>query len=136
MEIRYNYQNNYRPAFGAKFLHSESLKQIAQYAVEHGKFDKLNQARKDIDRSNLVTRIRVDFGINDKGFPVVTFTRYEPKRSVLIAKSMDDYVITKITKCESSKKENVVKFAFEKILKMGNNAPKNNLYRRIVVNKK
>ena len=135
MEIR-NYQNNYKPNFGAKFLHSESLKQIAEYAVEHGKFDKLNQARKDIGRSNLVTRIKVDIGVNDKGFPFITFTRYEPKRSVLIAQSVDDYTITKVTTCETTKKENVLKFAFEKILKMSNDAPKNNLYRRVVVNKK
>lgn len=136
MEIRNNYQNNYKPAFGAKFLHSEALKQIAQYAVERGKFDKLNQARKNIDKSNLRTRIKVDFGVNDKGFPFVTFARYEPQKDVLIAKSMEDYTITKVKTCESSKKENVVKFAFQKILKMSNDAPKNNLYRKIVVNKK
>ena len=47
-------------AFQAKFLHSESLKQLADYAVEHNKFEKLNQARKNIDSSFLMTRLRLD----------------------------------------------------------------------------
>lgn len=54
-------QNNpSQQTFQAKFLHSESLKMIAQYAVDHGKFDKLNTARKNIDKAYLTTRLRVD----------------------------------------------------------------------------
>ena len=39
---------NFTPNFKAKFLHSESLKLVADYAVAHGKFNKLNSARKNI----------------------------------------------------------------------------------------
>ena len=39
----------YTPNFNAKFIQSDDLKKIADYAVEHGKFEKLNQARKNID---------------------------------------------------------------------------------------
>lgn len=38
--------NEQKLPFQAKFLNSEAMKQIADYAVERGKFDKLNQARK------------------------------------------------------------------------------------------
>ena len=136
MKIQQTYTKNYQPACGAKFLHSESLKQIADYAVEHNKFDKLNQARKNIDSACLLTRLRVDTGINEKGFPFITFTRFEPKKNVNIAMSMDDYQQTKITLFESKRKENLFKFALEKIIKLSNNAPKNNMYKDVVINKK
>ncbi len=120
--------------FQAKFLNSEALKQIAGYAVEHGKFDKLNQARKNIDTACLQTRLRVDIG-DDGGKPCVTFTRYKPKNSVIVAKSMDDLKIDKVSLFKSDKKQNILKFAFEKIIKLGNNAPKNNMYKNVVIKK-
>ncbi len=135
MKINQNYTLK-SPAFGAKFLHSESLKQIADYAVEHNKFAKLNQARKNIDSACLLTRLRVDTGINENGFPFITFTRFEPKKNINIAMSMDDYIQTKTTVFESGKKENLFKFAIEKIIKLSNNAPKNNMYKNVVINKK
>ena len=52
--------NSSKPAFQAKFLNSQSLKLIAEYAVEKGEFKKLNTARKNIDSSNLTTRLRMD----------------------------------------------------------------------------
>ena len=39
------------PSFKAKFLYSDSLKQVADYAAERGKFGKLNEARKNIDKA-------------------------------------------------------------------------------------
>lgn len=139
MKITYynnNYNSNYRQNFKAKFLTSESLKLVANYAVEHGKFDKLNQARKNIDSSFLQTRIRVDIGETKKGFPLVSFTRFSPKSNVAVAKTFDDYKQSKVTIFESSKKMNPLKFAMEKIIKMGNNAPHNNMYKKVVVDKK
>lgn len=135
MQIKQNHTGS-NPKFGAKFLHSESLKQVAEYAVEHGKFDKLNSARKNIDSAYLQTKIRVDVGVNKKGFPSLTFTRFEPKKSVLIPMKADDYQMTKVTVVESSKNCNPFKFAMEKIIKMGNDAPKNNLFKRVVAEKK
>ena len=134
MQINKNYTKS--PSFGAKFLHSESLKQIVKYSIEHNKFEKLNQARKNIDSSFFLTRLRVDAGINEKGLPYVTFTRFEPKKSVNVALSMADFQPTKIRLFQSKKKENFLKFALKKIIKLGNNAPKNNMYKYVVVNKK
>ena len=61
---------NFTPNFKAKFLHSESLKLVADYAVAHGKFNKLNAARKNIDNAYLQTRLRVDIG-EKEGLPFV-----------------------------------------------------------------
>ncbi len=135
MQIKQNCTYAHSPKFGAKFLHSESLKQVADYAVDNRKFDKLNQARKNIEGAYLQTRVRFDMGVNDKGFPFLTFSRFNPKKSVLVPMNADDYQLTKVTIIESSKKCNPLKFAFEKIVKMGNSVPKNNLFKKIVVDK-
>ena len=121
--------------FKAKFLKSESLKLVADYAIEKGKFEKLNQARKNIDTANLKTRLRFDFGEID-GRPFVTFARYDLKPEVVIPQSLSDYKEPKFYIFESSKKCNVLKFAFERLIKLGNNAPNNNMYKQVVMGKK
>lgn len=129
-----NINNNTSPNFNAKFFHSESLKILADYAVEKGKFDKLNKARKSIESSHLRTRLRMDFGESD-GMPFVTFTRFTPKKDVIIPQSIDDYQITKTSLFKSTKRGNPIKFAFEQFLKLGNNAPANKRYQSVVVKK-
>ncbi len=126
--------NNTNTSFRAKFLDSESLRLVADYAVEHGKFDKLNAARKNIDKTCLQTRLRFDMGENN-GKPFVSFTKFVPKKNVLVANSMDDFVASKSVVCESSKKMNLLKFALEKIIKLGNNAPNNKMYKSVVLTK-
>lgn len=124
----------YTPTFQAKYLNSESLKLVADYAVEHGKFDKLNQARKNIDKSALQTRLRFDLGEKD-GKPFVTFTRYKLKPASIIVKNMDDLVMDKVTVFQSEKKVNPLKFALEKLIKIGNDAPKNKMFQNVVIKK-
>lgn len=119
-------------AFGAKFLYSEDLKNVVEYAVENGKFDKLNQARKNIESAYLTTRIKLDITTSDSGKPILNFTKYTPKKSVNVAYSLDDYTISKTSTYKSEKKINPLKFALEKIIKMGNNAPHNNTFKNIV----
>ncbi len=126
--------NNTNTSFRAKFLDSESLRLVADYAVEHGKFDKLNAARKNIDKTCLQTRLRFDIGENN-GKPFASFTKFVPKKNVLVANSMDDFVASKSVVYESSKKMNPLKFALEKIIKLGNNAPNNNMYKSVVLTK-
>ena len=122
------------PNFQAKFLHSESLRLIADYAKENGKFEALNIARKNISTSNLTTRIRVDIGEN-LGRPFVTFSKFVPRKKVRIAKTMDDYKLAKTEIYESGKHQNPLKFALEKIIKLGNDAPNNKMFRRLVIEK-
>lgn len=126
-----NTNNN---SFKAKFLNSESLRLVAEYSVEKGKFAKLNQARKNVDNANLTTRLRFDMGENN-GIPFVTLTRYIPKSNVIIPESKDDYKLVKMVKYEAAKKCNILEFALEKLIKLGNNAPKNKMYQNVVVKK-
>jgi len=132
MYISNQHQTNLN--FKAKFLKSEALKQVADYAVEKGKFEKLNQAKKNIDTANLTTRLRFDMGEND-GKPFVTFTRYELKPKVTLPKTFDDYKAPKFFLFQSCKKENLLKFALEQIIKLGNNAPNNKKYKLVVISK-
>lgn len=120
--------------FKAKFLKSESLKLVADYAVEKGKFDKLNQARKNIDMANLTTRLRFDIGEID-GKPFVTFARYDLKPDIIVPKSLEDYKAPKYFIYQSSKKENILKFALERLIKLGNNAPQNKMYKHVIMSK-
>lgn len=124
--------NQNSPSFQAKFLNSDALKQVADYAVAHGNFGKLNQARKNIDNSHLQTRLLLDITQDSAGKPTVSFTRFVPKKTVIIPQSIDDYSEGKTTFFTSNKKVNPLKFALEKIIKLGNNAPNNNMYKNIV----
>ncbi|HIS35264.1 TPA: hypothetical protein IAC10_01345 [Candidatus Scatousia excrementigallinarum] len=128
------FKTNYCPTFQAKFLHSESLKQIADYAVEKGKFNKLNDARKNIDKAFLRTKLKVDIGYDDNK-PFIRFTRFNPKSGVITPQTMDDLKLEKKVIYKSDKKVNILKFALEKLIKLGNSAPDNNMYKNIVIKK-
>ncbi len=121
--------------FQAKFLKSDSLEQVVNYAIERGKFDKLNTARKNIDNTHFSTRLKVDIG-DDDGRPFVRFTRYNLKPNAPIDYTMDDFRQEKTTVFKSSVKMNPLKFAFEKIIKLGNDAPHNNMYKKVVKDKR
>lgn len=129
-----NINNNSNVNFQARFLNSESLKRVAEYAIEKNKFEKLNQARKNIAKSYIQTKLRVDIGDVD-GYPFVTFTRYNPKSRVIIPKVMDDLKLEKVTLYKSDKKMNPLKFALQKLIKLGNKAPENKMFKNVVINK-
>ena len=120
--------------FQAKFLKSDSLQQVVNYAIERGKFDKLNTARKNIDNTHFSTRLMVDVG-DDEGRPFVSFTRYNLKPNAPLNYTMEDFRQEKTTVFKSSVKMNPLKFALEKIIKMGNDAPHNNIYKKVVKDK-
>lgn len=125
--------NNNNLSFQAKFLKSDSLIDVVNYAIERGKFNKLNQARKNIDCSALTKRIKMDI-CDEKGYPAVIFTKYEaPNYSRGL--NLDEYIPTKQVKFVSSKKMNPLKFALEKIIKLGNNAPENKMYKKLIFTK-
>ena len=132
MEIRKIQSSNVQ--FGAKYLNSDSLKQVVEYAVERNKFDKLNSARKNIDKACFRTRLKVDIGENE-GKPFISFSRYNPKSTVIVPKTSDDMVLEKVSVYKSDKKMNMLKFALEKLIKLGNNAPHNNMYKNVVIKK-
>lgn len=122
----------YTPHFSAKFIQSDDLKRIADYAVERGKFDKLNQARKNIDNSFLRRKIYVDIGKNEKDKSYINFTVFEPKKEVVVPVSNDDYVQINTKQYVCEQKSNPLAFALRKIIKLGNNAPNNKMYQDIM----
>jgi hypothetical protein len=133
MRISNNYTNYNNPSFGAKFFHSESLKNLVEYSVEHGKFDRINQARKSINSAYLTTRLRLDISTNDSNNPIVIFTRYKLKKGVVIPKSIDDYKVDKTVEFVSSGTGNPLKYALNKFIKLSNGAPNNNMYKEVVI---
>lgn len=130
-------QNNYQNSFGAKFLNSQSLHDVVNYAVENGKFDKLNQARKNIDCAYLNRRLMFELftTADEKKIPYVILTRYTPKKDVIVPKSMEDFNMSEPFLFIANKKMNPLKFGFEIIRKLSNSAPKNNMYKKVVAGK-
>ena len=118
--------------FGAKFIHTDDLQRIAQYAIENGKAVELNQARKNIDSVYLKTRIGVRLFEDTNGYPGVEFTRYVPKSVVSFPKSEKDYNAYKYAYC-ATKKMDIFEFALKKIIKMGNGVPNNKIFKRVIV---
>ena len=118
--------------FGARFIHSEDLKNIAQYAIENGKAAELNQARKNIDSIYLKTRIGVRVFEIVGGYPGVEFTRYVPKSVVSFPTYESDYATSKIT-YYTAEKMDILQFALDKIIKMGTDIPNNKIFKRVVV---
>ena len=127
-------QNNNQCSFGAKFINTQSLHDVVNYAVENGKFDKLNKARKKIDCAYLNRRLKLEiFTTEDENkIPYVILTRYTPKRHIIVPKTMDDFNMSEPFIFTAKQKMNPLKFAFDIIQKLSNSAPKNNMYKKVV----
>ena len=130
-----NVNNNYSNVnFQAKFLKSDSLYDVVHYAIDNGKFEKLNQARKNIDNACLRTRLQMDIAYTNNS-PTVIFTKYEPKK-LSSGLFTDDFIPTNRVEYICTKpKTNPLEFALRMIIKMGNSAPKNNIYKNVVIAK-
>jgi hypothetical protein len=109
---------------------------IVNHAIETEKFEKLNQARKNIDKAYLTTRLRVDIARSETGHPVLMISKFKPKNGVIIPKTIDDYKLVKVSEYESFNKGNPLVFALRKLIRLGNNAPNNNLYKEVVISDK
>lgn len=119
--------------FNARFLDSKDLKKVANYAVEHGMFDELNKARQNIDSSYIQTRIDFKFAETDAGNPAIIFTRYSPRKSISFPQYKEDYIISRPVIYTANEPVNPLKFALEKIIKMGQSVPNNNIFKRVVI---
>ena len=123
-------------SFNARFLYSKDLEQIANYAIEHNRAQRLNQASKNIDSSYVQTKILVNIGETTGGYPTVEFVRYAPRKSVPFPQNENDYNISRPIVFTSGKHVNPLKFALERIIKMGNDVPNNSIFKRVVVDGK
>ena len=73
-------QSTSSTSFNAKFFHSQSLLDVAKYAQETGRFEKLNTARKNIDNAYLNRRLMFELYETLDNIPFVIITRYTPKK--------------------------------------------------------
>lgn len=124
--------NNFnQPSFQAKFLKSPSLTAIQKYALEKGKFEKLVDARNNIDTAYRHTYLKVDLYEKD-GKPCISFSRYLPKKKVKSIKSMDDLILTNVQEYQSKKACNPLKFGLHKLIRLGYDVPNYKLFKEVV----
>ena len=126
--------NSASVTFNAKFLNSEALHEVVDYAISHGKYKKLDIARQNIEMSMLKTRLHMTID-SYNGMPMVTFYRFDPKHSVSFPKNFErDYNLIRQVEYVSKKEKNPLKFAYNLIVKMGRNVPKNKIFKEVVAN--
>ncbi len=128
-------QSTATPNFEAKFFHSKSLEDIANFAVRTNAFGKLNRMQSHISKKYLKIRIKVDVNVTEQGLAQVTFSRYYPKRDAFVPKSLNDYRKANVVTYTSTKPVNPLWFAMNKIIEMGDNATNNDIFKEVVVKK-
>ena len=130
--MRVNTINNYnsRQAFKAKFLDTPAIRGVANWALKNGKFDQLNNARKQIDYSAVKVRINFDLATDLEGYPIVIFKRYFPK--VINPQSENDYIISRPVVYKSQEKISPLEYGFKKIVQMGYYVTRNKLFKEVV----
>lgn len=122
---------NTKPTFKAKFVHTDSLKQVVEYSLEKNCFDKLNNARKEIEKHDSFTKIEMNCGFNEnlkRSF--IQFVTYKPQYATINGELVQKYKIKKTVKYYSEK--NPLKLAYKQIIKMSHNNLRNNTYKDII----
>lgn len=117
--------------FGAKFLNTDTLKEVADYAIEKNKFKKLNIARKNIEEYDYFSKIAVELEKDKKtNKNIYTFTAFIPKYTLNKNKEVVTRYKKIITKVPSNS-DNYLKEIYNLIIKMSKNAPQNNFYKKV-----
>lgn len=121
-----------QPNFQAKFLNTNTLKEVAEYAIKNDKFKKLNKARKNIENYDYFSKIAVELEKDKKSNKnIYTFTAFIPKYTLNKNKEVVTRYKKIITKVPSNS-DNYLKEIYNLIVRMGNNAPENNLYQKVL----
>lgn len=125
MEIRYNQQN-----FGVKFVKTDSLEEVARYAIKQNKFELLNNARKKLEQYD--TNVALEMNIIDRSAkPQIEFKRYAKVN--VIGHEDENYGIYVYKSTEKALHDtNPVEFAFRKILQLADYTPDGYVYKHIV----
>ena len=119
-------------SFNAKIFNNNSYEDVMKYALEHDKFTRFTKTLENIDKIRKDTFIKMDICYTDE-YPTVVFSRYERGWDKLLQQPTDNYILKKQVDFISTKKENPVKFAYKKLIKLGNNAPENKMFQDIVI---
>lgn len=122
---------NNKPSFSANFLNTTSLKNVVDYAVQNNRFEKLNKARKRIEAQDLFTKIEINCGYDkEKHQSFFELVRYRPKYEIRSNEVIKTFS-RKVTR-RYYNEQNPLKLAYDKIIKMSNDAPNNKLYKEMI----
>ena len=129
---------NIQPAnnvnFNAKMIKNDSYNDVMKYAMAKNKFTKFLTTLENIDKIRKETLIQMDICYTGD-YPTVVFSRYELGWDPVLQQQTNNYVLKKQVDYISTKKENPLKFALRKLIKLGNNAPDNNMFKEVVITK-
>lgn len=129
-----NIQSNSNLCFNAKIINNQSYNDVVRYALEHNKILRLRSTLDNIDRIRKDTLIEMNICYTGE-YPTVVFSRYEKGWNKILKEQTDNYVLKRQVDYISTKKENPVKYAFRRLIKMGNDAPNNKIYQEVVIKK-
>ena len=127
-----NIQPTNKISFNAKIINNKSYEEVMKYALEHDKFTRFTKTLENIDRIRKDTFIKMNICYTED-YPTVVFSRYERGWNKITQTPTDKYVLKKQVDFISSKKENPVKFAYKKLVKLGNDAPNNKMFQEVVI---
>ena len=129
-----NIQSNSNLCFNAKIINNQSYNDVVRYALEHNKIPRLKSTLDNIDRIRKDTLIEMNICYTGE-YPTVVFSRYEKGWNKILKEQTDNYVLKRQVDYISTKKENPLKFALSRLIKMGNDAPNNKIYQEVVIKK-
>ena len=124
--------NLHKPNFQAKFIHTQSIKDLAEFAVRTNRFDKLNKARKKIDNAYLRHRISFELSQTNEGIPIAIFTRYTPKKDVAFPKTIDDFEKSAPIEYRAKRIMNPLIYGYDIIRKLATFNGQNDMFKKIV----
>ena len=129
-----NIQPTNSVSFNAKIVNNNAYEEVMKYALEHNKFTRFTKTLENIDKIRKDTFIRMDICYTED-YPTVVFSRYERGWNKFTQQPTDKYVLKRQVDFISSKKENPAKYAFKKLVKLGNDAPNNKMFQEVVITK-
>lgn len=129
-----NIQQMNNTCFQAKIINNDSYNDVMKYALGHNKFARFTKTLENIDKIRKDTFVKMDICYTGD-YPTVVFSRYEKGWNKELHTPTEDYVLKRQVDFISTKKENPVKYALSKLIKLGNDAPNNKMYQEVVINK-
>lgn len=129
-----NIQQNSNLSFNAKIVNNKTYDEVMKFALEHNKMTRLLSTLSNIDKIRKDTYIKMDICYTGE-YPSVVFSRYEKGWNRSLQMPTEDYILKRQVDYISTKKENPVKFALSRLIKLGNDAPNNKMYQEVVIKK-
>ena len=129
-----NIQQNSNLSFNAKIVNNKTYDEVMKFALEHNKMTRLLSTLSNIDKIRKDTYIKMDICYTGE-YPSVVFSRYEKGWDRSLQMPTEDYILKRQVDYISTKKENPVKFALSRLIKLGNDAPNNKMYQEVVIKK-